>query len=187
MQKYLRHLPFYPKKYISHLLIVLAVVVSVIGFLFPIFVYLFWLHRINLNVSTLPFLFGQLILFQFLHWGWLHLFLNCYFLYQAGPEIEARMKRKEYLLFFFSTTVFVALLLWIFSPNALTVGISGFCMALLSYLYMDLSRIHHPFANQILIMLVANVALWFTGSISFVGHASGAVAWFLWWYKKYKR
>ncbi|MBP9812448.1 rhomboid family intramembrane serine protease [Candidatus Gracilibacteria bacterium] len=187
MQKYLRHLPFYPKKYLSHFFILISVVISLIGFLFPIFVHLFGLHRISLSVESLPFILGQLIFFQFLHGGWLHLFLNSYFLYQAGPEIEARMKRREYLLFFFSTTLFAALSLWIFSPYALTVGISGFCMALLSYLYMDLSKIHHPYANQILIMLVANVALGFTGNISFVGHASGAVAGFLWWYKKNKR
>lgn len=96
------------------------------------------------------------------------------------------MKRREYILFFLTSTIFVAIALWVFS-NGLTVGISGFCMALLSYLYMDLSRIHHPFANQILIMLIVNIALGFTGNISFIGHASGALWGFLWWYRKNHR
>ena len=180
------NLPFYPKKYISHLLILISIIVSIIGFVFPNIVSIFWLHRISLSTVAIPFLFWQILLFQFLH-GWLlHLFLNSYFLYQAWPEIEARMKRKSYIQFFFWTTIFVAISLWILSPYSLTIGISGFCMALLSYLYMDLTRIRHPYANQILFMLIVNVLMWLYGNISFVWHASGALAGFIWWYLRNK-
>lgn len=119
-------------------------------------------------MATLPFLLGQVFLYQFFHGGWMHLFFNSYFLYSAGPEIETRMKRKEFLQFFIGGTFFVAVSLWFFAPYSLTIGISGFCMALLSYLYMDLQRIRHPLANQILTMLIINILIGFTGNISFV-------------------
>jgi hypothetical protein len=84
------------------------------------------------------------------------------------------MTRREFLLFFLGNTFFVAVALW-FLSHGNTIGISGFCMALLSYLYMDLRSTHHPMANQILIFLVINILLGLYGNISFVGHASGAV------------
>lgn len=179
-------LPFYPKRYISHFFIVIAVGVSLFWFLFPEFVLRFWLHRVPLIPASIDNIFFQIIFFQFLHGGLLHLFLNSYFLYQAWPEIEARMRRNTFIHFFLFWSIFVALSLWLFSPYSITVGISGFCMAFLSYLYMDLSRIRHPHANQILFMLIANVLLWLYGNISFVGHASGAIWGFLWWYKRNK-
>ena len=108
--------------------------------------------------------------------------MNAYFLYQAGPEIESRMSPMRYRAFFLLNTLFVAVCLWFFAPLSTTIGISGFCMALLSYLWVDLHTTHHPIANQILVMLVINIALGLTGNISFVGHASGAVFGLIWWY-----
>lgn len=93
------------------------------------------------------------------------------------------MTRREFLLFFLGNTIFVAVALW-FLSSGLTIGISGFCMALLSYPYMELQSTRHPMANQILIMLVINILIGLTGNISFVGHASGAVWGLLWWYAK---
>lgn len=131
-------------------------------------------------------LIGQILLYQFLHGDILHILLNSYFLYQAGPEIESRMSPTWYRLFFFLNSLFVAASLWFLVPWHLTIGISGFCMALLSYLWIDLYTTRHPMANQILIMLVINIALGFTGNISFVGHASGAVFGLIWWYFRRK-
>jgi predicted PurR-regulated permease PerM len=82
------------------------------------------------------------------------------------------MTKRDFFQFFLYGTLFVAASLWVLAPHSLTIGISGFCMALLSYLYMDLQRIRHPMAEQVLIMLVINILLGLTGNISFVGHAS---------------
>jgi membrane associated rhomboid family serine protease len=147
---------FYPRHYISHALIVVSAIVAIIGFIFPWLVSYFGLHAIGVNSYTAPFILGQIILYQFLHGSLIHIFLNAYFLYQAGPEVESRMNRSEFISFFLGNTIFVALALWFLSPG-LTIGISGFCMALLSYLYMDLQATRHPMANQVLTMLMINV------------------------------
>lgn len=69
------------------------------------------------------------------------------------------MSRDRYTWFFITTTVFVALALLILQPYVLTIGISGFCMALLSYLWIDLYTTRHPAASQILIMLLINIGI----------------------------
>ena len=184
MRSFTSHgIPFYPRRYISHALIVLSVSIALLGFVFPELISRFGLHAIPIIDRTIPYIMGQIILYQFLHGNFLHIFLNAYFLYQAGPDVELRMKRKEFLLFFLGNTIFVAIALWNLSPG-LTIGISWFCMALLSFLYMDLQSLRHPMANQVLTMLLINVWMWLLGNISFVGHAAGAVFGILWWMMK---
>lgn len=175
---------FQPKKYISHLLILICIFVSLFGFIKPEIIQMFGFSR----ASDWNFihLFLQIILFQFLHGNLLHLFLNVYFLYSAGPELEVRMKKRRYIYFFITSTLFVAFSLFIFSPSTLTIGISGFCMALLSYLWIDLYTLRNPISNQILIMLIINILLGFSGGISFTAHAAGAVWGILWWYMRKK-
>ncbi len=181
-------IPIYPSKYISHFLIIVCVIVAIAWFIFPNFIGYFGLHKIPLIYETIPYIAWQIIFFQFLHGNILHLLMNSYFLYTAGPEVESRMSRSRFIAFFVSSTLFTALSLYIFAPNSLTIGISGFCMALLSYLWVDLSRIHHPMANQILIMLVINIAIGLTPGISFVWHAAGALWGLIWWrFRSYKR
>ncbi len=178
-------IPFHPTHYISHALILISVIVALLWFASGDLIRYFGLHQIAIVPQTIPFIVGQLFLYQFLHGDILHIFMNAYFLYSAGPEVESRMTRREFILFFLGNTLFVAVCLWFLSPG-LTIGISGFCMALLSYLYMELQSTRHPMANQILIFLVINILIGLTGNISFVGHASGAVWGLLWWYGKKK-
>lgn len=175
-------LPIYPKKYFSHLLIIICVIIAIVWFISPDFLWYFGLHRLPLIAEAIPYFVWQIIFFQFLHGDILHLLMNGYFLYSAWPEVESRMSRKRFITFFLTSTLFTAIWLYIFaSAWSLTIGISGFCMALLSYLWLDLSRIKHPQANQILIMLILNIALGLTGNISFVGHAAGAIWGIIWW------
>ena len=176
---------FYPTHYISHVLIVVSVVVAILGFIFRDLISYFWLHAIPVMRETIPYILWQVALYQFLHGDILHILFNSYFLYQVGPEVESRMTRREFILFFFGNTLFVAVALWFLSSGN-TIGISGFCMALLSYLYMDLQKIRHPLASQILFMLVLNIALGFIGNISFVWHAAGALFGVVWWISKKK-
>ena len=39
----------------------------------------------------------QLITFQFMHAGWLHLLLNCFAIYMFGREVEEALGRKGFL------------------------------------------------------------------------------------------
>lgn len=176
-------IPFYPLHYFSHALILISVVISIAGFFFPDLKHLFGLHQISLGWDGWIIVLWQLVLYQFLHGDILHILMNSIFLYQAWPEIENRMSPTRFRVFFLLNTLFVAGALWFLAPSySITIGISGFCMALLAYLWIDLHTTRHPMANQILVMLVINILLGFTGNISLIGHASGAVFGVLWWY-----
>jgi membrane associated rhomboid family serine protease len=180
--------PFYPSRSLSHALILIMAVVSLIGFADARIIQVFGFHFDGLSLAHIPGLIASIISFQFLHGNLLHLALNGMFLYQAGPEVESRMSRRRFIQFFISATLFISLALALFS-DALTIGMSGFCMALLSYLWIDLYTTRHPMANQILAMLVINILIGFSGNISFVGHFFGAVWGLVWWqfFRNWKR
>ncbi len=173
--------PFFPQKSFSHLLIVFCIVIASAGFLMPELVSKFWMNG-DFFTKGNYLIFGiQVLLFQFLHGNMLHLFMNSYFLYSAGPEVEARMSRDRYTWFFITSTIFVAIALLVFQPLANTIGISGFCMALLAYLWIDLYTTRHPGASQILVMLVINIGIGLVPGISLVGHLFGAIWGLVWW------
>ena len=85
------------------------------------------------------------------------------------------MSRDRYTWLFITSTIFVAIALLIFAPQSLTIGISGFCMAILSYLWIDLYTTRHPMAGQILAMLAINIGIGLIPGISLVGHLAGAL------------
>ncbi len=173
-------IPFYPSRYLSHAILVVMVVISLIGFADSRMIQIFGFHFSGLSFEMLPSLISSILLFQFLHGNLLHLMMNWLFIYQAWPEVESRMSRQNFIRFFIGSTLFVAVALSIFS-SGVTIGMSGFALALLSYLWIDLYSTRHPMANQILIMLVLNILLGLSGNISFVGHFFGAVWGLVWW------
>lgn len=176
---------FSPYKYRSHCLIIIMVIVFLLGFIFPNLLVTFGFHSASLFSHDYIVFLTQLLVFQFLHGDILHLLFNAYFLYVIGPEVEARMSKVQFSLFFLGSTLFVALgLVLLEDPYVVTVGISGFCMALLSYLWVDLKNRNNPEANQIMILLAANIAIWLIPGISMVWHLAGAVFGLLYWYLK---
>lgn len=181
-------IPFYPSRYLSHAMLAVMVVISLIGFVDDRIIQIFGFRFSGFYSELIPSLISSTVLFQFLHGNLLHLMMNGLFIYQAWPEVESRMSRQNFIRFFIGSTLFVAVALVLFS-SGVTIGMSGFCMALLSYLWIDLYTTRHPLANQILIMLVLNILLGLSGNISFVGHFFGAIWGLLWWkfFKTWKR
>jgi membrane associated rhomboid family serine protease len=47
----------------------------------------------------------QLVTYQFMHAGWLHLFLNCWAIYVFGRELESLLGGKKYLALMFSSGI----------------------------------------------------------------------------------
>jgi membrane associated rhomboid family serine protease len=52
----------------------------------------------------------QLLTYQFLHGGWLHLLLNCWAIYIFGKEVEEVFGRARFLLLYFSSGILGGLL-----------------------------------------------------------------------------
>ncbi|MBC7503878.1 rhomboid family intramembrane serine protease [Candidatus Gracilibacteria bacterium] len=174
-------IPFFPQRSLSHLLILICLIITSLGFIFPELIGRYGMNSQYYRSGDYLSLLVQVMLFQFFHGGILHLLANSYFLYIAGPDVEARMSGDRYTWLFITSTLFVAIALLIFTPQSLTIGISGFCMAILSYLWLDLYTTHHPMAPQIFAMLAINIGIGLIPGISLVGHLSGAIWGLVWW------
>ncbi len=116
----------------------------------------------------------QLILFQFLHGGILHLLGNSLFLYLFGNTVERMLGEGRYILLFVLETLASAAAIIVFS-QATTIGISGFTMAILAYLALELRAQRHPEANTAFLVLGINILIGLSPGISLIGHAAGAV------------
>lgn len=181
-------LNFSIKKSQSHFLILLCVIISIIWFIFPGLKYQFALHSWVLSSGFFN-LISQTLLFQFFHADLLHLLFNCYFLYLIGLDIEARMSKNNFFNFLIFTTICLVISLSFFTSNTLTVWISGFCLALLSYMTIDLYNTKHVQFYNFLILLLINIFIWLSIEfISFIWHFVGAICWIFWWliFKKFK-
>ena len=47
----------------------------------------------------------QLLTYQFMHGGWIHLLLNCWAIYVFGQEVELTLGRKSFLTLYFSSGI----------------------------------------------------------------------------------
>ncbi|MDP2103620.1 MAG: rhomboid family intramembrane serine protease [Candidatus Gracilibacteria bacterium] len=160
-------------KTISNLLILTSGIVTAISFFLPsVLDYgmhpLFWMQGDYLGIVL------QFLLYQFLHGGILHFVMNSFFLFIFGNQVEVLIGRQKYILFFLGNTLFVGIALLLFA-SANTIGISGFAMAILAYIALELKSRNNPEYRSAMIFLFINVVIGLTGNISLVGHLSGAI------------
>ena len=123
----------------------------------------------------------QFLLYQFLHGGILHLLSNSFFIYLFGNQVESIIGRSKFIVFFLFNALFVGISL-LFYANGNTIGISGFAMAILSYVFLELKAQRNPEYRSAGVFLLINIAIGFTGNISLVGHLSGAIFGIIFYY-----
>lgn len=166
---------------ITFLLIIVSVIVTVIAWKNTALIR-YGMNRDFLARHDFESFWKQVAMFQFLHGDVLHIVMNSYFLYSAGPIVEQLLWSGRYLVFFITSTLFSVSILYYFAPRQNTIGISGFCMAILSYLWILLFTTGSSGANEIGTLLIINIAIGFLPGISLVGHIAGAIWWVLFWF-----
>ncbi|MDD3303047.1 MAG: rhomboid family intramembrane serine protease, partial [Candidatus Gracilibacteria bacterium] len=114
---------------ISNSLIIVSFLFTVFAFINPN-LYNFGITNYFLNENNSFIFLLQILLYQFIHGGFFHFFFNSLFVYIFGNQLEVYIGKIKYLLFFIFNTLFVAFFLMMLS-DGVTIGISGFCMALL--------------------------------------------------------
>ena len=126
-----------------HWLIVLSVLCTIVaGFVqqsgySP---YAFGMHRYFWEQGAYVLTGLQVLLFEFLHGGVLHLLSNSLFLVVIGIPLEHRKGSRWMLSFFLVVHILLACVLGF--QETPTVGMSGFAMAILAYCMLELSLIH---------------------------------------------
>lgn len=122
----------------------------------------------------------QIGIYQFLHLGFYHWVANALFLWVIAPRVEVLAGRRAFWWLFLGNTFFGALALLLFSSRS-TVGISGFCMALITWYSLKIMKSHSQEAQAGFILVGINVAMGLFSNVSLIGHASGAVFGALFW------
>ncbi|MFR7591169.1 MAG: rhomboid family intramembrane serine protease [Longibaculum sp.] len=126
---------------------------------------------------------------NFIHFGLLHIAVNCYSLYGIGMFIESVLKEKKYAIVLFmsaiATTVLPYLMFLVngFEANTISGGISGVIFGLIGALgalalkYRDVFMdIFKQLAPNVILMLVISFVV---PSISWSGHVSGMIGGFI--------
>jgi membrane associated rhomboid family serine protease len=127
---------------------------------------------------------------MFLHGGWLHLIGNMWYLWIFGDNVEDRLGRGRFLLFYLASGVVAALLHYALNPNsgAPTVGASGAIAGVLGGYLVAFPRARvvtlvplFPFFQVMALPAVLVLGLWFvmqffSGFLS-LGFGGGGVAW----------
>lgn len=121
----------------------------------------------------------RLITSGFLHYGFLHLGLNMFFLYLLGNEMEPILGRTKFALLYFASLLGgSAGILLLDGSNAFSAGASGAVFGLLgAYAVGVLRHGINVFNTQIGSLLMVNLFItFFAPNISIGGHIGGLVA-----------
>lgn len=183
----------YKRSPITMILITLCIIIYIISFL---------LYGEEMNVfegiqfgGYNPILVSELSEYyrlmtaNFIHFGLLHVAVNCYSLYGLGMFIESSLKMKKYLMVIFMSALattgipYVLYLIIGVGAESLSGGISGVIFGLIGALgalalkykniFMDVFR---QLAPNVLLMLLISFMI---PSISLSGHVSGMIGGFI--------
>ena len=127
---------------------------------------------------------------MFLHGGWLHLVGNMWYLWIFGDNVEDRLGRGRFILFYVAAGIVAALLHYALNPASRlpTVGASGAIAGVLGGYLVTFPRARvitlvplFPFFQVMALPAVVVLGLWFviqffSGFIS-MGFGGGGVAW----------
>lgn len=129
--------------------------------------------------------YWRLITANFIHFGIIHLAVNCYSLRNIGCFIERIYHRKQYLFILlcsaFGTTFIPYLLYLLFSIGASTVsgGVSGIifgllgCLCVTAYQYKGVYyHVYRQLLPNIILMFIISICI---PSISLFGHLGGFI------------
>src|SRR5215208_2656984 len=105
-RSYMRRSPF--DRYRSAT--VMLVIVNVVAFILQLILGSVYGRRIDhyfaLSVDGLRAGYiWQLLTFQFMHGGWIHLLLNCLAIFMMGRDVEDAVGRKRFLTLYFSSGI----------------------------------------------------------------------------------
>jgi len=183
----------YKKTPVTIITIALCVVIYIVSFI---------LYGVEMN-SQQALMFGgynplfvhfnhdyyRIITANFIHFGILHLVMNCYSLYGIGCFIERVLKTKKYIWVLFVSAIATNLLPYClflingFEANVVSGGISGVIFGLigaLGALALRFKDIFMKLFNSLLPNVIVLLAISFiVPSVSLSGHVSGLIGGFL--------
>ncbi|MFA5916730.1 MAG: rhomboid family intramembrane serine protease [Candidatus Gracilibacteria bacterium] len=159
---------------VSNILIIISAVITALTFFIHDLTN-FGINHTFLSESMYNKVLIQFLLYQFLHGGIIHLVFNSLFIYIFGNGLEDLIGKRKFIIFFIFNTIFVGISLFLFTSGN-TIGISGFCMAILTYFTLELYNKNNPEYKGGITAIVINIGIGLTPGISLIGHLFGSIA-----------
>ena len=162
---------------LSHFFIAMSAIATLSLFLSPSL----WAYGFNPATffsGNFALFWAQVFLFQFLHGGFFHLMFNALFIHIFGNSVEYILGRSAYIAFFIFNALFIAWGLLVFSQG-ITIGISGFAMAVLAFFTLTLRERKNPEYKWWITALIINIIIGLHPQISLVGHLAWAISWII--------
>jgi membrane associated rhomboid family serine protease len=116
----------------------------------------------------------RLVTAMFLHYGPLHLLLNMWALWVLGRILEGVLGPIRFLALYLVSGLGGSVAVYVFAPDAPTVGASGAIFGLFAGLFIVLKRLGRD-TSSVIPILVLNIAISFVPGISLAGHLGGLV------------
>lgn len=138
------------------------------------------LFEYGMGTATLGFepkaIIASLLLWPFVHYGFLHLFSNAILLTYFGSPLEGEMGMKRYAGFFAYAVIIGAAALVAFQPGFTSVGLDVFAFAVCSYTAVRMRENRHPEMGGALVFLVLFAGVDFLNGFGYVASLSGAAS-----------
>lgn len=161
---------------ISNILIIISIIFTFFSAWNPELSRFFGMSHLFLLQWDYLKLFFQFCLYSFLHGGFFHLLFNSVFLYFFWNQLEYHIWKKWYILFFILTTIFNGIALLLFTQiGTITIWISGFALAILSFYTLLLYEVKNPEYKWGITAIIINILIWFSAQISFIWHLFWAI------------
>ena len=174
-------MPDFNKATFSNTLILVSIIFTIIWYINPSFIYEWSINSYYFEKWEYFHYLVQLFSWTFIHWWIMHLLFNSIFVYYFWNILEIIIWKNKYILFFITNTLFVWLLLTNLT-NDITIWISWFALALLTYYTLELRYKNNPEYKWWITAIVINLAIWLYPWISLYWHLFWVVYWVIFFY-----
>lgn len=139
----------------------------------------FWNAHLSDGWKAIFFDLPQAFLGPLRHLWVFHLLGNLIFLWYFGSQIERHVGTYWYFFGYILSITLIHIAFLMFGTQG--VGLSGFAMAILSFLALHLTLLRSRDAWGAWMFLAINVAIGLMASVSLTAHAVGAIAGIIWY------
>ncbi len=171
---------------LSNTLILVSIFFTVFSFVFPGIEKTFWMHSWFFYQWSYHIWLLQFFTSQFFHGDMLHLLFNGVFVFYFGNILESIIWYKKMLVFFILNSVFLWIVLT-FLALWVTVWISWFALAILTYYTLLLKQRNNPEYKGGITAIVINIVIGLSPWISFLGHFGGMLFWTVFFFSQKKK
>jgi membrane associated rhomboid family serine protease len=122
----------------------------------------------------------RLVTANYLHAGFIHLFVNCYSLVNLGPLVEESFGARKFFLIYSATGVAAFATSTILTPSSLSVGASGSLFGLLGFIIVygrfKGGKMGRAISDHLMQYLILGLFMMLIPGIDNAAHLGGAVA-----------